>query len=145
MWNISGQVLRFGLLIALGLSLTGCLTTNELINTAATTGAATVSAAAGLPVIPTAILTATAGVTAGVVTEEPEPPAPIPTDLNPWSAMAQAFRDLLDHAFEVVIAVSVGVLGIPMLISFIVGKVMPNRKTKEVEQENKVLKKLMEK
>jgi len=37
------------------------------------------------------------------------------------------------------------VVAIPMVVSFAIGKVLPNRKTKEVEQENKTLKKLMEK
>ena len=59
------------MMIMVSLSLTGCLTTNELLNTAVTTGATAVSVAAGVPIVPAVAVTATAGVVTGLITKEP--------------------------------------------------------------------------
>ena len=135
-------------LVAL-LVLSGC-SRLSLSDIATGTGAvvgAGVGAAVGVPAV---TLTTTAiGATAGaalVDTPAPTIPAEVITEvMNPWQALIIAWNDLLNHAFQVVVAISVGVFAIPMALTFVIGKVMPNRKTKEVEQENKVLKKLMEK
>lgn len=41
---------------------------------------------------------------------------------NPWQAMLVAFDQLLAHAFELVIAISIAVVGIPMLITYLMGR-----------------------
>jgi len=41
---------------------------------------------------------------------------------NPWQAMLVAFDQLLAHAFELVIAISIAVIGIPMLITYLMGR-----------------------
>ena len=65
--------------------------------------------------------------------------------MNPWQAFYVAWLGLLNHAFEIVIAIGVAVVAVPMIVSFAAGKIMPRRKEKEVMEENKVLKKLMDK
>lgn len=41
---------------------------------------------------------------------------------NPWQAMLVAFDQLLAHAFELVIAIGIAVVGIPMLITYLMGR-----------------------
>ena len=130
--------------------LSGC-SRLSLSDAATGTGAAIGAAAGAASGLGTAVtLTTTAiGATAGAVVLE-DTAKTIAADTikevtNPWQAMVIAWNDLLNHAFEIVIALMVGVFAIPMVLTFVIGKIMPNRKTKEVEQENKVLKKLMEK
>mgnify|MGYP003119197127 FL=1 len=41
---------------------------------------------------------------------------------NPWQAMLVAFDQLLAHAFEIVIAIGIAVIGIPMLITYLMGR-----------------------
>jgi len=41
---------------------------------------------------------------------------------NPWQAMLVAFDQLLAHAWEIVIAIGIAVIGIPMLITYLMGK-----------------------
>ena len=134
----------FGLLSLL-LSLTGCLTLNEGISSAVSAGTALVTTATGLPPVATVVAVGAADLAVGVVTEEVEALQNVAEIVNPWQAVVVAFNDLLNHAFEIVIAISIAVVGIPMVVSFVIGKVLPNRKTKEVLKENEVLKKLMEK
>ena len=62
---------------------------------------------------------------------------------NPWQGMVLAFQALLNHAFELVIAIGIAIVGIPMIFSFVIGKIMPRSKEKEVTQENELLKKIM--
>ena len=93
----------------------------------------------------TVVAVGAADLAVGVVTEEVEALQNVAEIVNPWQAVVVAFNDLLNHAFEIVIAISIAVVGIPMVVSFVIGKVLPNKKTKEVLKENEVLKKLMEK
>ena len=41
---------------------------------------------------------------------------------NPWQALLVAFDQLLAHAWEIVIAIGIAVVGIPMLITYVLGK-----------------------
>jgi len=41
---------------------------------------------------------------------------------NPWQAMLVAFDQLLAHAWAIVIAIGIAVIGIPMLITYLMGK-----------------------
>lgn len=41
---------------------------------------------------------------------------------NPWQAMLVALDQLLANAFEIVIAISIAIFGIPMLITYLVGR-----------------------
>tara|TARA_S200002703_G_scaffold26193_1_gene22479 strand:+ start:440 stop:871 length:432 start_codon:yes stop_codon:yes gene_type:complete len=41
---------------------------------------------------------------------------------NPWQAMLVAFDQLLAHAFELVIAIGIAAVGIPMLITYLMGR-----------------------
>ena len=63
--------------------------------------------------------------------------------VNPWQALVVAFNDLLNHAFEIVIAISIATIGIPMLFSYAIGKLLPRKKEKETMEENKILKKIV--
>ena len=62
---------------------------------------------------------------------------------NPWQGMVLAFQALLNHAFELVIAIGIAIFGIPMIFSFVIGKIIPRGKEKETMEENKILKKMM--
>ena len=139
-----------GLILGLAacFALSGCITLSDVATGVGATGGAVVSSVAALDPVTTAVVTV-AGATVGAAVIE-DTVQTVTADVikevtNPWQAFALAFQALLNHAFEIVIAVAVGVFAIPMVLTFAIGKVMPNKKTKEVEQENKVLKKLMEK
>ena len=41
---------------------------------------------------------------------------------NPWQAFVLAFDQLLQHAFEIVIAIGIATIGLPMLISYVMGR-----------------------
>ena len=41
---------------------------------------------------------------------------------NPWQALLVAFDQVLAHAWEIVIAIGIAVFGIPMFITYIMGK-----------------------
>jgi len=135
------------IILALMFGLQGCITLNELAVGAGATAGAAVGAATGLGTAATVTLTAAGAGAAAVVTDPPETlqAETVEAIQNPWQALAVAFNDLLNHAFEIVIALAVGVFAIPMVLTFALGKIMPNRKTKEAMKENEVLKKLMEK
>ena len=84
--------------LAVCLSLSGCLTTNEVISTGAAAGTALVASAAGAPAVLVATTSAAAGITAGVVTEEPEPTVDITQVETPEQAevaKSQIFWDAL--------------------------------------------------
>ena len=134
--------------LAVCFALSGCITLSDVATGAGATAGAVVASAAALDPVSTAVVTvvgATAGAAAIEETVTEIAVEQIEAVTNPWQAFALAFNQLLNHAFEIVIAIGIAAVGIPMLLSFAIGKVMPNRKTKEVEQENKTLKKLMEK
>lgn len=134
------SVLMFGL--------QGCITLSDIATGAGATAGAVVSTVAGLDPVATATLTVAGATVGAAAIEEKATEIAVETVqavTNPWQAFVLAFNQLLNHAFEIVIAIGIAAVGVPMIISFAVGKVMPNRKTKEVEQENKTLKKLMEK
>lgn len=144
---ISGNQRIVGLLSVLLLSLTlgGCLTLNEAVSSGVSAGTALVTTSLGLPPAATVAAVAGADLATGVITEEVEILQDVAEIVNPWQAFAVAFNNLLNHAFELIIAISVGVLVIPMIISFVAGVKVPNRRTKETEQENRVLKRMMDK
>lgn len=41
---------------------------------------------------------------------------------NPWQALVLAFDQVLAHAFELVIAGSLAIIGLPMLFSYLIGR-----------------------
>jgi hypothetical protein len=41
---------------------------------------------------------------------------------NPWQALLVAFDQLLANAFEIVIAIGIAVVGLPMLFSYMLGR-----------------------
>jgi len=41
---------------------------------------------------------------------------------NPWQALLIAFDQVLAHAFEIVIAIGIAVVGLPMLLSYLLGR-----------------------
>ena len=41
---------------------------------------------------------------------------------NPWQALLIAFDQVLSHAFEIVIAIGVAVVGVPMLLTYMLGR-----------------------
>ena len=139
------RILNLAVILMALVSLTGCLTLNEGLSSAVSAGTALVTTSAGLPPVATVVAVGAADLGVGVITEEVKAIQNVAEIVNPWQAVVVAFNDLLNHAFEIVIAISIAVVGIPMVVSFVIGKVLPNRKTKEALKENQVLKKLMEK
>ena len=135
-------------LIILGLmfGLSGCITLSEVSTGAGATAGAVVSAAANLSVPATAVLTAASATAAAVLVDEPAPTVTAETltaVTNPWQGLVLAFQTLLNHAFELVVAISIGVFAIPMVLTFALGKIMPRKKEKDVRAENEVLKKVI--
>jgi len=140
--------MRCLIILVLMFGLQGCITLSDVATGAGATAGTVVGSVAGLGTPATAALTvvgATAGAAAIEETVTEIAVEQVQAVTNPWQAFVLAFNQLLNHAFEIVIAIGLAVIAIPMVLTFAIGKVMPNRKTKEVEQENKVLKKLMEK
>lgn len=41
---------------------------------------------------------------------------------NPWQAILVAFDQLLAHAWEIVIAIGIAVVGVPMIITYVLGR-----------------------
>lgn len=41
---------------------------------------------------------------------------------NPWQALLVAFDQVLAHAWEIVIAIGIAIFGIPMIITYILGR-----------------------
>lgn len=117
-------------LVLISLLLTGCsgLDNIEFPEVASTFSAA--SAAAGTAVLTTnPIALAGAGVAAGMVTASVTPPSQqnlsaeqITEIQNPWQAFAVAFQGLMNHAFEIVIAIGLATVAVPMLISYLLGR-----------------------
>lgn len=58
---------------------------------------------------------------------------------NPWQALLVAFDQLLANAFELVIAGSIAIIGIPMLFSYLLGRM------KQRPEDAKAISKLVEK
>lgn len=58
---------------------------------------------------------------------------------NPWQALLVAFDQLLANAFELVIAGSIAIIGIPMLFSYLIGRM------KQRPEDAKAISKLVEK
>ena len=142
------QWLKITLMSALMFGLAGCITLSDVATGAGATAGAVVSSVAGLDPVSTAVVTvvgATAGAAAIEETVTEIAVEQVQAVTNPWQAFLLAFNQLLNHAFEIVIAIGIAAVGIPMVVTFAIGKVLPNRKTKEIEQENRVLKKMMEK
>ena len=136
------------IIFALMFGLQGCITLSDISTGVGATAGAAASSAVGLGVPATVALTVT-GATVGAAAIEDTVQTVTAETLkevtNPWQAFALAFQGLLNHAFEIVIAIGIAVIAIPMVMSFAVGKVMPNKKTKDAMKENEVLHKLMEK
>lgn len=105
------------------------------------------SAAATTAVITTnPIAIAGVGLAAGVATSAVTPPAQsqlsaeqITEIQNPWQAFAVAFQGLMNHAFEIVIAIGIATIAIPMLISYLMGRF------KQRPEDAKTITKLVEK
>ena len=137
-----------GLILGLAacFALSGCITLSDVATGVGATGGAVVSSVAALDPVTTAVVTV-AGATVGAAVIE-DTVQTVTADVikevtNPWQAFALAFQALLNHAFEIVIAIAVGVFAIPMVLTFAVGKIMPRKKEKETIAENEVLKRLM--
>lgn len=140
--------MRWIAILVLMFGLQGCITLSDVATGAGATAGAAASSVAGLGVPATVALTVT-GATAGAAVIE-DTVQTVTADVikevtNPWQAFALAFQTLLNHAFEIVIAIGIAVIAIPMIVSFAVGKVMPRKKEKDIIKENEVLRKLMEK
>ena len=86
--------------LAVCLLLSGCLTTNELLNTAATTSTATVASLAGASTPVVALTTAGAGVITGVVTSEPVTVDEAITALPPEQQVQVLKNEQIWHSVE---------------------------------------------
>ena len=131
--------------------LTGCfksLSLSDLSTGAGAVGAVAVvdAVAPGLGTIPKVIVTSLGAVAGAAVVEETVQTVTketLASVTNPWQGAVLAFQALLNHAFEIVIAICIGVIGLPMLLSFFIGKVLPRRKESETIKENELLKKMI--
>ena len=138
-------------ILAITMGLTGCfksLSLSDLSTGAGAVGAVAVvdAVAPGLGTIPKVIITslgATAGAAVVDETVQAVTKETLASVTNPWQGIVLAFESLLNHAFEIVIAICIGVIGLPMLLSFFIGKVIPRGREKDTMAENELLKKLM--
>ena len=119
------MISRFALLVFATL-LAGCenVSFGEL-GTAAGGGAS--AAAVSLVTTHPAVLAGAAvggGLTVAAMTDEAEAVTAeqIAEVQNPWQAFVLAFDQLLQHAFEIVIAIGIATIGLPMLISYVMGR-----------------------
>lgn len=106
--------------------LTGCgnLELNEVTSMGAATGAAVITSA----IIPNPMVIGTVALASGTTTAiltEPDDALSveqIESIENPWQAIAVGFDALLNHAFELVIALAFAFIGLPMLITYFLGR-----------------------
>ena len=146
----SARITTVVALAVLSLSMSAC---SSLSLSDLSTGAGAIGATAALDAVAPGAGTATKvvvtaiGATAGAALIE-DTAKQLGADVvkeitNPWQAAAVAFNNLLNHAFEIVIAIGIALVGIPMVVSFVIGKVIPRRKEKDTMSENEMLKKLI--
>ena len=123
---IGSEVRRTVVLTVLALCLSSC---DRIDLSDITTASGASSAALGTAVItanPVAIgAAATAGGLAGAALVEDD--KSLTTEQikevdNPWQALLIAFDQVLAHAFEIVIAIGIAVVGLPMLLSYLLGR-----------------------
>ena len=133
--------------------LAGCFKSLSLSDlstgSAAVASVAVVDAVApGLGTIPKVIITSLAATGGAALVEDTVQTVTketLTSVTNPWQGMVLAFQALLNHAFEIVIAIGIAVFAIPMIVTFFIGKVLPRRKESETIQENRILKKMLDK
>jgi hypothetical protein len=107
-------------------------------------GAATGAAVITSVIIPNpmvvGIAAASAGTTTAILTEPNDALSveTIESIENPWQAIAVGFDALMNHAFELVIAFGVAMIGIPMLLSYVLGR------TKQRPEDRKQIGELVE-
>lgn len=108
------------------LLLTGCgnLELNEVTSMGAATGAAVITSVIIPNPMVIGIAAASAGTTTAILTEPDEALSveAIESIENPWQAIAVGFDALMNHAFELVIAFGVAMIGIPMVLSYVLGR-----------------------
>jgi len=106
--------------------LTGCgnLELNEMTSMGAASGAAVITSAIIPNPMVVGLAAASAGTTTAILTEPNDALSveAIESIENPWQAIAVGFDALMNHAFELVIAFGVALIGIPMLLSYILGR-----------------------
>jgi cobalamin synthase len=118
------------IIIALTLFLSGCEAIDNIELGETTSVLSATAAAAGTAVVwahpvPIALSAASAGMATAAMSEPKEPSlsAEQITEIqNPWQAFAVAFQGLLSHAFEIVIAIGVATIALPMLLSYFLGR-----------------------
>lgn len=130
-------------LVTLSLLLTGCskVDLSDVSTGVSATGAAVVASVvtANPAIIAGATLT---GATAGAILVEDD--KSLTTEQikevdNPWQAMLLAFDQLLAHAWEIVIALGIAIIGVPMLFTYILGR------TKQRPEDAKAITQLVDK
>jgi uncharacterized protein YceK len=113
-------------LMVLSLLLTGCskVDLSDVSTGVSATGAAVVASVvtANPAIIAGATLT---GATAGAILVEDDKSLTVEQIKevdNPWQAMLVALDQLLAYAWEIVIAIGIATIGIPMLITYLLGR-----------------------
>jgi len=106
--------------------LTGCgkISLSDMVTGAGASGGAGVAALVTANPVVIAGATATGALAGAALVEEDKSltTEQIKEVDNPWQAMLVAFDQLLAHAWEIVIAIGIAVIGIPMLITYLMGK-----------------------
>ena len=116
LWKKNARLTTTSLLMLVCISISGCLTTNELINTAATTTAAGVATVAGAGVPATLAVTAGTGVIAGVVTPEPATVDSVIAELPPEQRVEALKHEKVWTAIE---HIGIWIVGILALLWFL--------------------------
>lgn len=114
------------LLLLLSLSLTGCskVDLSDVSTGFVATGAAVAaSVVTANPAIIAGMTATGAGVGAILVEDDKSLTSEQIKEIdNPWQALLVAFDQLLAHAWEIVIAIGISVIGIPMLFTYVLGR-----------------------
>jgi hypothetical protein len=117
-------------IIGIAFFISGCELVKNIELPEATSVLSSSAAAAGTAVVwahpvPIALSAASAGIATAAMSEPKEAQLSaeqITNIQNPWQAFAVAFQGLISHAFEIVIAIGVATIALPMLLSYLLGR-----------------------
>jgi len=119
-------MVKTGIILLVLTFLTACdrISLSDVSTTTVATGAALAATTLTLNPVPVAMATAAGGVAGATLVKDDKSltTEQIAEVENPWQALLVAFDQLLAHAWEIVIAIGVAVFGIPMLITYILGR-----------------------
>lgn len=126
--------------------LCGCerISGSEVYTTFATAGAAAASAAIWTNPVGIAAGGVAGGLAAANITSDQAAVTAkqLAEVTNPWQAFVLAFDQLLSYAFEIVIAIGIALIGIPMLLTYVMGRM--RQRPEDAKQISNLVKKIGE-